>query len=192
MTRLALLMDLDRCTGCQSCVAACKDEMQTSSGAHLIRLTQIGPEGRFPHLTMYYLPVTCQQCTEPACADSCPERAISRDEDGVMVVDAGKCNGCGECVAACPYGAIIIDDATGLARKCDLCAGLRLAGRRPACVAACPAKAIRVIGQEAEQPESVPEIGRRGPVEMRVLRPSAGTGPSGRFILTCQPWQDGT
>lgn len=143
---------------------------------------------------MYYLPLTCQQCAKPACADSCPEGAIGRDEEGVVVVDAGRCSGCGECVAACPYSAIVIDATTGLARKCDLCAGLRAAGKRPACVAACPAKAIRVIDQEAEQPgsqpESAPEVGRRCSVEMRALHPSAGTGPSGRFILTCQPWQD--
>ena len=68
MTRRAIIADLDRCTGCLTCVVACKEENRLPAGMSFIRLVQVGPDGDFPELSMYYLPVACQQCARPACA----------------------------------------------------------------------------------------------------------------------------
>jgi Fe-S-cluster-containing dehydrogenase component len=191
MTRPCLLVDLDRCTGCQSCVVACREQKGTPAGVNLIRVVQIGPEGIFPHLNMYYLPVACQECEAPACAAACPEGAISRSSNDVVTVDVDKCNGCGECVAPCPYGAIVLDSAAALARKCDLCAEVWPENGRPACVSVCPTRAITVIDRGSPTADFPPTgSGRRAAAGVFALRASAGTDPAGRFVLSRQEWRD--
>jgi Fe-S-cluster-containing dehydrogenase component len=197
MTRLAPVADLDRCTGCLSCVVACKQEHRMPLGLSFMRVDQVGPHGRFPDLNMYYLPIACQQCREPSCADACPDGAIRRADDGLVAVVDEQCTGCGACVDACPYGAIVLDPAQKLARKCDLCAGLRAAGAAPACVAACPAKALAVV--DADEGGSEPSEREAGGHERTggrherasfALMPSLGTLPSARYVLTRQQWRD--
>ena len=185
MTRRAIVADLDRCTGCLTCVVACKEENHLPAGMSFIRLVQVGPHGDFPELSMYYLPVACQQCGRPACAASCPEDAIARTEAGVVAVEVAKCTGCGACVEGCPYGAIVFDPATNIARKCELCAATVPAGRAPACVAACPGKALRIV--DADQAETEATGAQR---RTYALKPGAGTEPVGRFILARQEWRD--
>jgi Fe-S-cluster-containing dehydrogenase component len=190
MTRLVLFADLDRCTGCCSCVVACKEEHCLPAGLSFIRVVQVGPDGDFPDLNMYYLPVACQQCRRPACAASCPEDAITRATNGMMTVLSEKCTASGDCVAACPYDAIVLDPAQNLARKCELCPELLSAGRSPACVAICPAKALSVVDvDDAESGATAPEAGRPSRASF-ALKPLAGTDPSARFILTRQHWRD--
>lgn len=185
MTRLAMVADLDRCTGCCSCIVACGGEHGLPTGVHLIRVVQVGPEGEFPRLVMYYLPVACQQCGQPTCADACPELAIGRTDAGYVTVDSGRCSGCGDCQDACPYGAIVVDPGSCLAHKCDLCAGRLGLGLQPACVATCPARALSVV--------DIDELSSSGssvrPAN-HVLKPAANTDPAARYILTRQEWRD--
>ena len=194
MSRRALLVDLDRCTGCQTCVVACKAEKRLPAGVSLIRLVQVGPTGEFPELSMYYLPVACQQCAKPACAAACPEDAISATPQGIVAVDPALCTGCGDCLEPCPYGAIVFDRGDRVARKCDLCAELFAVGKQPACVAVCPGKALTVI--EADDAPSTPTAtpaGRAAGATTAVpltLKAAAGTEPAGRFVLTRQPWRN--
>ena len=113
------------CTGCNRCVYACsavKEGMFMPSKARIV-------VSNFP-LEGYSVPNICFQCANAECLKACPEEAIFRNERGIVVVDAGKCTGCGECVSACPYG-MIEQYASGKAYKCDLCGG------SPACVAEC-------------------------------------------------------
>ena len=83
------------------------------------------------------IPVVCRQCIKPSCLTACLEEAISQDPaSGVVSVDDTKCSGCGDCMEACPYGAIALHPDTGIAVKCDLCGG------NPECVVHCPFGAV--------------------------------------------------
>jgi carbon-monoxide dehydrogenase iron sulfur subunit len=120
-----LLAIPNRCTGCNRCVYACsavKEGMFMPSKARL-KVTNFPNRG-------YSVPNVCFQCPRPDCLAACPEKAIFKNERGVVVVDARKCDGCGDCVRACPYG-MIEQYGSGKAYKCDLCAG------NPACVSEC-------------------------------------------------------
>lgn len=140
--RLALMIDLERCIGCKSCEVACKQEHGLGPGEYRNRVLWLGDLDR-PALD--FLTVACQHCNRPACLRACPvtPKAITKDtETGVVTVDENRCTGCGECVVACPYGAMGYDAQDHHSVKCDLCSDRRAAGLTSACASVCPGHAI--------------------------------------------------
>jgi len=120
-----LMVIPNRCTGCNRCVYACA---AVKEGLFMPSLARIKVTN-FP-LKGYSVPNICFQCTNAPCMKACPEGAIFKNERDIVVVDVDKCNGCGQCVDACPYG-MIEQYVSGKAFKCDLCGG------NPACADEC-------------------------------------------------------
>jgi len=88
----------------------------------------------------------------------CPTDAIVRTEFDTVYIQQDVCNGCRDCISACPYGAIALDGTLGSAQKCDWCADRRGRGERTACEATCPTSAIRV--GSSDEPDIVAELAR--------------------------------
>lgn len=170
--QLALLIDLERCTGCRSCEAACKLEHRLGSEVARNRVLWVQYQDR-PRLDMVF--AVCQQCQRPACIRACshaPKAIQKSGEDGVVRIDPTLCTGCQECAKACPYNAISFDFRTQKAQKCDLCSGRREHGFAPACVSVCPGRAL-TFGTVRELLEKVERDGRmRRNVDRFALAPS--------------------
>lgn len=119
-----LYVDPDKCTGCNRCAYVCS---AVHTGAFNPAQARI-KVNNFPYKG-FSAPSICFQCPNAPCQSACPEDAISRNADDVVVVDADKCTACGLCVDACPYG--MIELLSSIAVKCDYCGG------DPACVKEC-------------------------------------------------------
>ncbi len=151
----ALYVDLDRCFGCFTCELACKQEHDLPIGPRWIRVIQDGPKEISGRLRLDFYPVLCRHCEEPRCAEACPEEAISKRADGLVLIDADLCTGCKACIEACPFGLMAFDEASEKASKCDLCVQRLEQGLRPSCVAFCPGKALMFQEKVLEHPRMV-------------------------------------
>jgi phenylacetyl-CoA:acceptor oxidoreductase 27-kDa subunit len=104
MTRWAMVADLRRCVGCQTCTAACKVTNATPPGVQWRRVLDM-EFGTYPDVQRAFVPVGCQHCDEPPCMDVCPSTATRKRVDGIVTIDYDLCIGCAYCAIACPYQA---------------------------------------------------------------------------------------
>jgi phenylacetyl-CoA:acceptor oxidoreductase subunit 1 len=114
MTRWAMVADIDRCVGCQTCTAACKHANATSPAVQWRKVLDI-EAGSYPNVTRTFVPVGCQHCEDPPCMHVCPSTATRRRPDGIVTIDYDICIGCAYCDVACPYQARFKIDAPGFA-----------------------------------------------------------------------------
>jgi len=144
MIKFNLNIDSNLCWGCKTCEVACKQENKAADGVKLIRVEEIGPglDGGKPDLTFQVN--RCRHCDDPPCVEACPEGAISKREDRIVIMDHNLCTGCQACIDSCPYNAIGFDDNKVIAQKCNLCYHRVDQGLIPACADnICPAHCIQ-------------------------------------------------
>ena len=179
------VFDASKCNGCHSCQVACKDEhcgndwmpyakSQPESGQFWYKLNEY-VRGSIPKMKVSYVPTMCMHCDDAPCIPACSNSAISKRDDGLVLIDPAKCTGGQMCVDACPYGAIYFNQALKLAQKCTGCAHLLDRGwpiTEPRCVDACVTGAL-TFGEEADLQDVIakaevmePQFG--GPQNVRV------------------------
>ncbi len=139
--------DQTRCTGCCTCVVACKDWYDIPAGPASWRRVLTIEKGKFPNPFVAFLSTACYHCARPICVSACPVGAITkRSQDGIVVVDSELCLGkdsCDLCREACPYDAPQFgagEDAK--MQMCNLCLDRLAENRNPICVDACPLRAL--------------------------------------------------
>jgi len=125
----ALVINPERCTGCHSCELVCSLTHDRECNLNLSRIGIMKTNGGGSNEN---IPMVCQQCRDPFCADVCVMGAISKNEQtGALVVKEDLCVGCKTCVIACPLGGVLFHYIKECSMKCDLCNG------DPACVKVC-------------------------------------------------------
>lgn len=131
---------LDRCVGCRTCQLACAVEHSASKD-----LFAAIAETPLPRYRLFVepaqdhkIPLTCRHCDPAPCLDACIAGAIYRDERGNVLQKDERCVGCWTCIMVCPYGVVGRKRESKIAVKCDRCPDREV----PACVEACPTKAL--------------------------------------------------
>jgi Fe-S-cluster-containing dehydrogenase component/DMSO reductase anchor subunit len=141
----AFEVNLDACTGCKACVAACHalnglEEHETWRSAGLL----VSENRRHSHRQT--VTTACHHCVDPGCANGCPVLAYEKDENtGIVRHLDDQCIGCNYCTMTCSYGVPQYLPSRGIVRKCDMCRQRLDEGEAPACVQACPSGAIRIV-----------------------------------------------
>lgn len=198
MAKYGIIVDLDRCTGCMTCVIACKEENLTRPGVWWNKILELESE-TLDSIT--FVRHACMHCENPPCVAACSQAAIYRRPDGIVLIDPEKCVGAGDCADACPYGAITINPATdyfpdqklpfekgaeshrqhppGKASTCTLCVHRIDAGQAPVCVSGCPSKAM-VFGDH-DDPDSLIHKKRGKPIP---LLAAEGTHPKVLYLCS--------
>lgn len=140
-----ILARSELCLGCKSCELACAVAHSTSK-----RLLEAIGELMQPQKRIFVesngelnFPLQCRQCLDAPCVHACISGAMQFDlKTGLIQADEQKCVGCMMCVMVCPFGVIAEIPATHRVAKCDRCQDLDYT---PACVAACPTKALEFV-----------------------------------------------
>ncbi|MGE4293812.1 MAG: 4Fe-4S dicluster domain-containing protein [Desulfovibrio sp.] len=134
------------CIGCHICELACMTAHSKSGDLIIAYTKEREDDGLSPCKKIFQkgsecVAISCRHCDDPSCVAACISGALHKDpETGETVYDREKCVGCWSCLMACPYGAIRRHPKMNKIVKCDLCHG-REGG--PACVEACPNKALK-------------------------------------------------
>ena len=153
----AFYFNSNLCTGCKACQVACKDKWDLDVGITWRRVVEYSggewtanTDGTYTqNVSTYYVSVACNHCQNPLCVQVCPTTAMHKNEDGVVLIDSEICIGCRYCEWACPYNGPQFDEKRGVMTKCNMCYDEVANGGQPACVAACPSRAL-VFGEREE------------------------------------------
>jgi anaerobic dimethyl sulfoxide reductase subunit B (iron-sulfur subunit) len=188
MKQPAFFQDMQTCTGCKTCMIACRDKHNLPDGVRWRRVVEFagGEWQRLSDNTLsqnvfaYYLSISCNHCQNAICVQSCPSKAMVQDAHGIVAIDPEKCVGCQYCAWVCPYSAPQLDQHLGQMTKCDFCREELQRNQPPACVAACPTRALTFGERDS--------IGRKrgADVPIHPMPPAEITDPS----LVLDPHKD--
>jgi carbon-monoxide dehydrogenase iron sulfur subunit len=162
-----IISDRNRCTGCRICEIVCSGTKEGIFDPRASRIHVLKTDGG---RSKSY---TCVQCEgDPACLLSCPRHALTKDPETMAIkVDQDKCDACGKCLEACPYGAISMLMDEDRVVVCDLCPDWD----EPPCVTFCPSGALSY--------SSITPIPKK--VAKKQINISLSCNNCGACVLTC-------
>jgi formate dehydrogenase iron-sulfur subunit len=158
--------DTSVCIGCKACEVACKEwnqlpenedeigflgesldntgELNGANWRHVKFIDNVPDETLSVGNGKAFLLMSdvCKHCQHASCLDVCPTGAIIRTEFDTVFIQEDVCNGCRNCIAACPYDVIDVNEEKNVAQKCTLCYDRLQGGMEPACAKACPTDSI--------------------------------------------------
>ena len=161
--------DTTVCIGCKACQVACHqwNDLPAESGPnnslpvlsgnsydntgslsdvnwrHVKFIEQFSPDPNRSEAAWLMMSDVCKHCVNAPCLEVCPTGAILRTEFDSVYINGPACNGCRDCVSACPFGVIHMSEDRGIAQKCTLCYDRLKNGLTPACAQACPTESIQ-------------------------------------------------
>ncbi|MBU0943836.1 MAG: 4Fe-4S binding protein [Proteobacteria bacterium] len=150
MKQLSIMVDMDRCIGCKTCVVACRNHHNlVNHRSHMpgeipfyIKV-ESQAEGTFPHLKEDFWVSPCKHCKTAPCATACESGAIRKDaQTGIVLIDKDKCTGAKKCIEKCPYNVIQFNAEKNYAHKCNMCYDRVVHGEEPVCVEICLTNAL--------------------------------------------------
>ncbi len=183
MKKWALIVDVAKCTNCQNCVLASKDEhmgndfpgyaaSMPAAGADWITVER-HTRGNDGMVDVTYVPKTCNHCEDAPCVRAAGDGAIYQRPDGIVVIDPVKSRDRRDLVESCPYGAIVWNEEARVPQKWFFDAHLLDAGwSKPRCVQACPTGALRSVQVEDAELRQLEQQ-----LQLEVLAPELNTRP---------------
>ncbi len=162
--------DTTVCIGCKACQVAChqwndlpaghgptKTSLPVLSGQsydntlsfsdvnwrHVKFIEQFSPDPQRAKAAWLMMSDVCKHCVNAPCLEVCPTGAILRTEFDTVYINEPACNGCRDCIAACPFGVIHMSETRHVAQKCTFCYDRLKKDLVPACAQACPTQSIR-------------------------------------------------
>jgi formate dehydrogenase iron-sulfur subunit len=162
--RVGFFTDTTVCIGCKACEVACKEwnglagdkaefrdsfdntgQMDAENWRHVkfIDLVPEAPAVEANGTAWLLMSDVCKHCTHASCMEVCPTNAIVRTEYDTVFIQPDVCNGCRNCISACPYSAIGFSKDTGVVHKCTFCYDRLQNNLTPACAKACPTQSIQ-------------------------------------------------
>jgi formate dehydrogenase iron-sulfur subunit len=205
--------DTSVCIGCKACEVACKEwnelpgnapafgdgydntgSLDAQNWRHVQFIDRVPDETSTVGQGKAWLMMSdvCKHCTHASCMDVCPTGAIIRTEFDSVYIQPDVCNGCRNCISACPYGVIEQDEHTKVAQKCTLCYDRLQGGLEPACAKACPTQSIQfgpVIELRERAQQRVDALNAQGVGEARLYGAddSVYGGLNAFFLLMDEP-----
>jgi formate dehydrogenase iron-sulfur subunit len=161
--------DTTICIGCKACQVACHQWNDLPAGQagrvgltvlsgqsydntlslsdvnwrHVKFIEQFSPDPDRSKAAWLMMSDVCKHCVHAPCLEVCPTGAILRTEFDTVYINEPACNGCRDCVAACPFGVIHMSERSHVAQKCTFCYDRLQVGLQPACAQACPTGSIK-------------------------------------------------
>jgi molybdopterin-containing oxidoreductase family iron-sulfur binding subunit len=200
--KLAMIINKNRCCGCQGCTVACKQTNATEPGVFYTKVLH-EEHGKYPNTRVAFMPLICNHCDKAPCVEVCPTQASKKLADGTVQITESECIGCKSCMEVCPYGARYYHDPDkkpaywqgqgqdiyekkrfgehkpNTVSKCTFCVSRRARGMPPACVETCPTTA-RIFGDMDDPNSAVAQAFKK--LKPAAYKPEEDTNPRVFYI----------
>jgi len=183
MDKWNLIIDVENCTNCNMCVLACQDEHVDNEfpnyaapmpkhGARWIEIMR-KERGQAPMIDVAYMPVMCNHCDNAPCIKEAKDGAITKREDGIVIIDPVKSKGQKHLVDSCPYDRIWWNEELEIPQTWIFDAHLLDEGwKQPRASSVCATGSIVVKKISDEEMEKLAQDEK-----LEVLEPKKGTKP---------------